>query len=42
MPDNPFEYKAKQKLDELNFIPSGAVWQKVEAQIKKTKTAAGC
>lgn len=37
MPDNPFEHEAKQKLDELNFTPSDAVWQKVEAQIKKDK-----
>jgi|GEM_PF-1118521 len=37
MPDNPFENKAKQKLDELKFTPSDAVWQKVEAQIKKDK-----
>jgi hypothetical protein len=37
MPDNPFENKAKQKLDELKFTPSDAVWQKVEARIKKDK-----
>jgi hypothetical protein len=37
MPDNPFENKARQKLDELKFVPSDAVWQKVEAQIKKDR-----
>ena len=37
MPDNPFENKAKQKLDELKFTPSDAVWQKVEGRIKKDK-----
>jgi hypothetical protein len=35
MPDNHFENKVKQTLDELHFIPSKAVWHKVEEQIKK-------
>ena len=35
MPDNHFESNVKQKLDELNFSPSEAIWQKVEEQIKK-------
>ena len=35
MPDNHFENKVKQKLAELDFSPSEAVWQKVEEQIKK-------
>ncbi|MDP4250979.1 MAG: hypothetical protein Q8918_12790 [Bacteroidota bacterium] len=37
MPDNHFEHKAKNKLDELKFIPSEAVWLNVQAQIKKDK-----
>ncbi|HVY74958.1 MAG TPA: outer membrane beta-barrel protein [Puia sp.] len=37
MPDNQFEKKAKQKLDELKFIPSDDVWLKVQARIKKDR-----
>lgn len=35
MHNNEFEKRVEQKLEELKFTPSDAVWQKVEAQIKQ-------
>ncbi len=37
MPNKDFEKQVKQKMDELNFIPSELVWQKVEEQIVERK-----
>ncbi|MEP6725177.1 MAG: porin family protein [Bacteroidota bacterium] len=33
MPGNDFEKQVQQKMDELNFVPSAAVWPEVEKQI---------
>lgn len=33
MPGNDFEKQVQQKMDELQFAPSAAVWQQVEARI---------
>ena len=37
MPNKDFEKQVKQKMDELHFIPSDLVWQKVEEQIVERK-----
>jgi hypothetical protein len=37
MPNKDFEKQVKQKMDELHFIPSDLVWQKVEEQIVEHK-----
>ena len=37
MPGNEFEKQVQQKMDELKFVPSAAVWQEVEKQIKERK-----
>ena len=37
MQENEFEKQVQQKMDELKLIPSGAVWQRIEPQIKKEK-----
>src|ERR1035437_6008350 len=37
MQENEFEKQVQQKMDELKLHPSDAVWQKIEARIKKEK-----
>jgi hypothetical protein len=37
MQENNFEKKVQQRMEELNISPSGAVWDKVYARIKKEK-----
>ena len=37
MQENEFEKQVQQKMDELKLIPSDAVWQKIEPQIRKEK-----
>ena len=37
MPENEFEKQVQQKMDELNFVPSGTVWKQVEKQIAGRK-----
>lgn len=37
MPGNEFEKQVQQKMDELNFVPSDAVWHEVEKQIAPRK-----
>ncbi len=37
MPGNDFEKQVQQKMDELNFVPSEAVWPEVEKQIAERK-----
>ncbi|MEP7278047.1 MAG: hypothetical protein ABI813_05360 [Bacteroidota bacterium] len=37
MPDKDFERLVQQKMDELNFVPSDAVWQRVEKEISTDK-----
>ena len=37
MPGHEFENKVQQKLEELNLPPSGAVWNRVEQEIRKDK-----
>ena len=37
MQENEFEKQVQQKMGELKLVPSDAVWQKIEPQIKKEK-----
>jgi hypothetical protein len=37
MSDHDFEKRVKQKMDELKFTPSDAVWQAVELEIRKDR-----
>jgi hypothetical protein len=37
MSTNDFEKKVRQKMDELNFVPSGTVWKEIEVKIRKRK-----
>ena len=37
MPENDFEKQVQQKMDELQFVPSDAVWHEVEKQIDGRK-----
>ncbi|MDB5199683.1 MAG: PorT family protein [Chitinophagaceae bacterium] len=37
MQENEFEKQVQQKMDALKLHPSGAVWQKIEVQIRKEK-----
>ena len=37
MQENEFEKQVQQKMEELKLVPSAAVWQKIEPQIKKEK-----
>src|SRR3954469_11898915 len=34
---NEFEKQVQQKMEELNFVPSEPVWEKIEEQIRKKK-----
>lgn len=38
MQENDFEKQVQQKMEELQFVPSEPVWQKVELQIRQKKT----
>src|SRR5258708_5254010 len=37
MPENEFEKKVQQRMEELEFTPSGEVWKEVEYRIRKEK-----
>ena len=37
MSTNNFEKQVRKKMDELDFMPSGAVWEEVEKKIRKRK-----
>jgi len=37
MPNNDFEKQVQQKMDELSFTPSDAVWAEVEKQVRQKK-----
>jgi hypothetical protein len=37
MPENEFEKKVQQRMEELKFTPSGEVWKEVEYRIRKEK-----
>ena len=41
MPENEFEKQVQQKMDELQFVPSDAVWPEVERQITERKKRRG-